>query len=1257
MGEMNTHYFTKFFRYPVFMVLSVFLGLMVLSQALTYQRYLLVKDEQMRELAGEANLAKERLQTVMAGNFSATQTLGFITENYGMPANFDSVARQLLLVNKYVDIVELVKGGIITKVYPLKGNEDVIGYNILGDSLRNSGAFKAIKTGKFFIAGPIQLKQGGVAIVGRQPIFVKNKFWGFAATVTYLSTLINAAAIDTSGRGKFIYQLVKVNSATGEEEGFLPNYKSVEAGYSVPVEVPNGEWKLYVASKTGMPLATIINFSLLGFILSLTGGLFAWFIAGQPAKLNLLVAEKTEQIEHEQRLSDSIINSLPGVFYMADVNGKLLRWNRNFETVSGYSPDEIRSMRVIDFVDVDEKQALLQKKQLAIDKGISDAETGFLTKQKEKIPYFFTSLLTSYNQQPCLVGIGVDITERKKAEQELRESELKYRSLVEQATDVICIADENLRFIDINTAGCNMFGYTRDEFLRLSPADIFFSEDLAASPIRIEELRAGKSVSRESRFRRKDGAAVLLEASAKMLEDGRFIIFARDISERRRAELAIIESEEKYRSLIESSPDIIMRLDLDEKVRFINYTDGGFKQEDIIGVSAYEFVLPEYHELVRQAHHKVMATKVAESYETKALGADGKTRWFQTNVGPIIINGEVTGVTLISRNITDKKRAEEEIVREKVLSESLINSLPGVFYLYDEQGKFMRWNKNFEAVTGYTGEELKTMNPLDFFEGEDKTLLTQRVNEVFTYGEAEVEAMFRNKAGEKIPYYFNGMSIMYEGKRCLIGVGIDITARKEAEENLAKQERQFRETMDNMLEGVQIFDADYRCVYVNNAVEKQGPYSKEETLGRSLMENYPGIENTELFKIFEQCRNEGISKHIEHEFTFPDGSTKWFELSIQPNPEGLFVLSADITERRNAEQEILASEEKYRYLFNNNPTVIIIWELKTLKVMEVNEQAIELYGYTRDEFIGLSILSLRPEEDRQKIKDFAQKLLMTEPDRERRIWRHLKKDGGMMHMDITSHRIDYNGEKAILSLGKDITEQLKAEEELKKTYANIRLLNAHLQTVREDERTRIAREIHDELGQQLTGLKMDACWINKKLVSADTAVSEKLENMIVLIDDTVKTVRRISSDLRPGVLDDLGLVAALEWQSTEFEKRTGIICHFSSTLAEFDLDRTIATGVFRVFQETLTNVARHARATEIKASLQKPGGNLLLTISDNGVGFNVKDAQGNKTLGLIGMKERALMMGGELTIESEPGKGATVILRVPVVYFAMAEKN
>jgi signal transduction histidine kinase len=218
-------------------------------------------------------------------------------------------------------------------------------------------------------------------------------------------------------------------------------------------------------------------------------------------------------------------------------------------------------------------------------------------------------------------------------------------------------------------------------------------------------------------------------------------------------------------------------------------------------------------------------------------------------------------------------------------------------------------------------------------------------------------------------------------------------------------------------------------------------------------------------------------------------------------------------------------------------------------------------------------------------------------------------------------------------------------ERLRESEDKLRRLAAHLISVREEERAHIAREIHDELGQVLTGIKMEVGWLQKRL--KEPMLLEKCDSMARLIDSTVQTVRKIATGLRPEMLDDMGLIAAVAWQAKEFQKRTGIRCR-TKLPPESKIDLEISTTAFRIFQEILTNVARHSRATRVDIELDLTPEALRLEVVDNGVGIPSSDLNGRKSLGLLGMRERALLFGGEVSIMGTPGQGTRVSVSIPI---------
>jgi signal transduction histidine kinase len=225
----------------------------------------------------------------------------------------------------------------------------------------------------------------------------------------------------------------------------------------------------------------------------------------------------------------------------------------------------------------------------------------------------------------------------------------------------------------------------------------------------------------------------------------------------------------------------------------------------------------------------------------------------------------------------------------------------------------------------------------------------------------------------------------------------------------------------------------------------------------------------------------------------------------------------------------------------------------------------------------------------------------------------------------------------------------RAEEQLRESHEQLRALSVYLQTVREEERTRIAREVHDELGQALTSCKLDLSWIAGRLPSDLKPLLDKARSLTAHIDSTIQTVRRISSELRPGVLDHLGLAAAIEWQANEFQNRTGIRCDVRARVREQLPDQNLITTLFRIFQETLTNVIRHAGATSVSVDLKETHGRISLEVKDNGRGIARTDMFNNRSMGLLGMRERAALLGGVFQIGSIPrGKGTRVYVSIPL---------
>jgi PAS domain S-box-containing protein len=235
----------------------------------------------------------------------------------------------------------------------------------------------------------------------------------------------------------------------------------------------------------------------------------------------------------------------------------------------------------------------------------------------------------------------------------------------------------------------------------------------------------------------------------------------------------------------------------------------------------------------------------------------------------------------------------------------------------------------------------------------------------------------------------------------------------------------------------------------------------------------------------------------------------------------------------------------------------------------------------------------------------------------------------------------------LAGIAEDITGRKQAQEKLQHSESQLRALSAKLQSAREEEATRIAREIHDELGQALTAVRLELTALLRHLPADEGPTGERSRSIVKLLDEAIHSIRRIATELRPGILDDLGLVAAVEWVAEEFEARTGTTVQVSLPDIDIAMDRACLTALFRILQETLTNIARHANATHVRVRLAAEDGMLTLEVHDNGHGITAEQLAGRNSLGILGMRERALLLGGELVIDGVPGVGTTVRVRIP----------
>jgi PAS domain S-box-containing protein len=485
----------------------------------------------------------------------------------------------------------------------------------------------------------------------------------------------------------------------------------------------------------------------------------------------------------------------------------------------------------------------------------------------------------------------------------------------------------------------------------------------------------------------------------------------------------------------------------------------------------------------------------------------------------------------------------------------------------------------------------------------------------------------------------------------------EVTERKHAEDALRKSEDRIRLIIDTIPTMAWSIRPDGTIEFINQrSLEYSGLTMEEE------IENPTRIIHPEdLSGVMEKWlvdMTAGKPSEDEMRLRRADGEYRWFLVRTAPlrDEQGNLVkwygVSMDIEDSKRAENELRLTYQRLSYHVENTPLAVIEWD-KDLFIKRWSTHAEEIFEWKASEALGKNIddsdFPIVYKKDIQAVNKIVEQLTKGLVNRNISLNRSNTKNGNVIYCEWYNSALrDKQGNLiTILSLVHNVTERKKAEETLQQSYEEIRRLTEHLQNIREEERKTIAREIHDELGQQLTVLKMDASWLNKKLASADNGVKEKLKSLLHLLDGTVKSVRRISYELRPSLLDDLGLTSAIEWHLKEFENRSGIQTKFSADEPDLLLPDELKTGLFRIFQESLTNIARHAAAKKVEVCLQRKNGNILLSIKDNGRGFDKEKISNKRTLGILGMEERSSMMGGNCHISSKPGEGTIVTVSVP----------
>lgn len=610
-----------------------------------------------------------------------------------------------------------------------------------------------------------------------------------------------------------------------------------------------------------------------------------------------------------------------------------------------------------------------------------------------------------------------------------------------------------------------------------------------------------------------------------------------------------------------------------------------------------------------------------------------------------------------ARTREGRDQAVERLVESEAQTQAIIAAIPDLLFRIDHKGVY----REFVPST-----ELQPLVPPDEFLGKSMDVFFPKafadhamrdVQSVLETGEIRTHE-YELLVGTEMRAFEYRMVRVSEDE--VLGIVRDITEARRREEALRaatakarESEEMFRDLAEKSLTGVYVIQ-DHRFKYVNRRLAEVFGYSVTEMVSGlgpkdvTHEEDWPTVaENLRRREVGEvESINYGF-RGVTKEGAVRDIEVFGTRTRFRGRPAVIGTL-LDVTERNRAQGALVAAEARLRNIvehstnmfYSHGPDHVLTY---------LSPQVEHVLGYPPREAMRRWTEFLTDDPNNQRGLELTQRAIDTgerQPPYELEL---LHRSGRRVWVEVREAPIVRDGRTtAIVGSLTDITERRRYEQELRESREALRRLAANLEDAREAERRRVARELHDELGQALTGLKMDVAWLRDRLDEGDSSGRKRVEETLALIHTTVDAVRRISAELRPGVLDDLGLAAAIRWQTREFMRRTNIGVRLVSDDGVPELDGGRATAVFRIFQEALTNVARHASASEVVVRIAVEHGQLLLRIEDNGRGLRPEEIRSRRSMGLLGMRERASAWGGTLALGERPEGGTTVELRMPL---------